>query len=56
MTGAECDNGASLREVQAFMGHANIEPTRRIYAGDWREAGERNAIVLRQLAEAGIGQ
>jgi integrase len=38
------------------MGHANIETTRRIYAGDWREAEERNALVLRQLAEAGIGQ
>jgi integrase len=42
--------------VTAVMGHANIETTRRIYAGDWREAEERNAIVLRQLAEAGIGQ
>jgi integrase len=42
--------------VTALMGHANIETTRRIYAGDWRDAEERNAIVLRQLAEAGIGQ
>jgi integrase len=42
--------------VTAVMGHANIETTRRIYAGDWREAENRNAIVLRQLAEAGIGQ
>jgi integrase len=42
--------------VTAVMGHANIETTRRIYVGDWREAEERNAIVLRQLAEAGIGQ
>jgi integrase len=42
--------------VTAVMGHANIETTRRIYAGDWRKAEERNAIVLRQLAEAGIGQ
>jgi integrase len=42
--------------VTAVMGHANIETTRRIYAGDWREAEERNALVLRQLAEAGIGQ
>lgn len=42
--------------VTAVMGPANIETTRRIYAGDWREAEERNAIVLRQLAEAGIGQ
>jgi integrase len=42
--------------VRALMGHANIETTRRIYAGDWREAEERNALVLRQLAEAGIGQ
>jgi hypothetical protein len=32
------------------------ETTRRIYVGDWREAEERNALVLRQLAEAGIGQ
>jgi hypothetical protein len=31
------------------MGHTNIETTRRIYAGDWREAEERNALVLRQL-------
>ena len=42
--------------VTAVMGHANIETTRRIYAGDWREAEERNALVLRQLADAGIGQ
>lgn len=42
--------------VTAVMGHANIETTRRIYAGDWRTAEERNAIVLRQRAEAGIGQ
>jgi integrase len=42
--------------VTAVLGHANIETTRRVYAGDWREAEERNAIVLRQLAEAGIGQ
>jgi hypothetical protein len=27
-----------------------------VAAGDWREAEERNALVLRQLAEAGIGQ
>jgi len=38
------------------MGHANIETTRRIYAGDWREADEVIALVLRQLADAGIGQ
>jgi integrase/recombinase XerD len=42
--------------VTGLMGHANIETTRRIYAGDSREAEERNALVLRQLAEAGIGQ
>jgi integrase len=42
--------------VTGLMGHANIETTRRIYAGDWREAEERNALVLRQLADAGIGQ
>ena len=30
--------------------------TMRIYAGDWREAEERNALVLRQLAQADIGQ
>lgn len=42
--------------VTAVMGHSNIETTRRIYAGDWREAEERNEIVLRQLADAGIGQ
>jgi hypothetical protein len=38
------------------MGHSDISITRRQYAADWREADERNAIVLRQLAEAGIGQ
>jgi hypothetical protein len=38
------------------MGHSNIEVTRKIYAADWREAKERNALVLRQLANAGIGQ
>jgi integrase len=42
--------------VTAVMGHANIETTRRVYAGDWREAEERNELLLRQLAEAGIGQ
>jgi len=42
--------------VTAVMGHANIETTRRIYADDWRDADERNALVLRQLADAGIGQ
>ena len=26
------------------------------HAADWREADERNVIVLRQLADAGIGQ
>ena len=38
------------------MGHSNIATTRRLYAADWREAEERNEIVLRQLADAGIGQ
>jgi hypothetical protein len=33
-----------------------VETTRRIYAGDWREAEERNENVLRQLPEVGIGQ
>ena len=42
--------------VTAVMGHANIETTRRVYAGDWREAEQRNEVVLRQLADAGIGQ
>jgi integrase len=42
--------------VTAVLGHSNIETTRRVYAGDWREAEERNALVLRQLAEAGFGQ
>jgi integrase len=40
--------------VTAVTGHASIETTRRVYAGDWREAEERNAVVLRQLAAAGI--
>jgi integrase len=52
IVGARADEAA----VTAVMGHANIETTRRIYAGDWREADERNAVVLRQLADAGIGQ
>jgi hypothetical protein len=26
------------------------------YAADWREAEVRNTLVLRQLADAGIGQ
>jgi hypothetical protein len=38
------------------MGHSNIDITRRIYADDWREAEERNELVLRGLADAGIGQ
>jgi integrase len=42
--------------VTAVLGHANIEITRRLYAADWREAEERNALLLHQLAEAGIGQ
>ena len=42
--------------MTGIMGHANIETTRRIYAADWREVEERNALVLKQLAEAGIGQ
>ena len=45
-----------IAAVTGVMGHANIETTRRIYAADWREADERNAIVLGQLAVAGIGQ
>jgi hypothetical protein len=42
--------------VTGLLGHKNIAITRRLYAADWRDAEERNAIVLRQLAEAGIGQ
>lgn len=49
---ARADDGA----VKSVMGHSDISITRRLYADDWREADERNAIVLRQLAEAGIGQ
>jgi integrase len=49
---ARADEGA----VTGLLGHSNIETTRRIYAADWREAEERNALVLRQLADAGIGQ
>jgi integrase len=49
---ARADDGA----VTGVMGHADISITRRLYAEDWREADERNAIVLRQLADAGIGQ
>jgi integrase len=49
---ARADEGA----VTGVLGHANIATTRRLYAADWREAEERNALVLRQLADAGIGQ
>lgn len=42
--------------ITGVLGHANIETTRRIYAADWREADDRNQVVLRQLADAGIGQ
>jgi len=49
---ARADEGA----VTGLLGHANIATTRRLYAADWREAEERNALVLRQLADAGIGQ
>jgi hypothetical protein len=44
------------RRCDRPAGHKNIAITRRLYAADWRDAEERNAIVLRQLAEAGIGQ
>jgi hypothetical protein len=37
-------------------GHANIATMRRQYAAYWREAEERTDIVLRKLADAGIGQ
>lgn len=46
------DEGA----VTGLMGHSNIATTRRIYAADWREAEERNELVLRGLADVGIGQ
>jgi integrase len=49
---ARADEGA----VTGLMGHSNIATTRRVYAADWREAEERNTLVLRQLADAGIGQ
>jgi integrase len=49
---ARADEGA----VTGLLGHANIEITRRLYAADWRQAEERNKLVLRQLADAGIGQ
>jgi integrase len=42
--------------VTGVMGHSDISVTRRLYAADWREVEERNAIVLEQLAAAGIGQ
>ena len=40
------------RKVASFMIVARADEA----AGDWREAEQRNAIVLRQLADAGIGQ
>jgi Phage integrase family len=46
------DEGA----VTGVMGHANIATTRRAYAADGRDAEERNELVLRGLADAGIGQ
>jgi hypothetical protein len=42
--------------VTGVLGHSNIAIIRRLYAADWREAQERNELVLRQLADAGIGQ
>jgi integrase len=42
--------------VTGVLGHRDIATTRRLYAADWREAEERNALVLRQLADAGFGQ
>jgi hypothetical protein len=40
--------------VTAVMGHANIETTLRIYAGDRREAYGRTALVRREtLAQRG---
>ena len=41
-----------MRERREQFGRAARRGSRR----DWREAEERNALVLRQLAEAGIGQ
>lgn len=49
---ARADDGA----VTGVMGHSNIGVTRRLYADDWREAEERNSVLLQQLADAGIGQ
>jgi integrase len=49
---ARADEGA----VTGVLGHANIATTRRIYAADWRQADERNTLLLEQLAAAGIGQ
>lgn len=42
--------------ITGVMGHANIEVTRRLYAGEFRSVEERNEVLLAQLAEAGIGQ
>jgi hypothetical protein len=49
---ARADDGA----VTGLMDHSKIAVTRRLYAEDWRQADEGNEIVLRQLADAGIGQ
>jgi integrase len=49
---ARADEGA----VTGVLGHANIATTRRLYATDWREPRSASALVLRQLADAGIGQ
>ena len=42
--------------VTGILGHADIKTSRRLYAAEYREAEERNDLVLRQLAAAGIGQ
>jgi hypothetical protein len=49
---ARLDDGT----VTGMLGHASIDVARRLYAADWRDAKERNAVALRELARAGIGQ
>jgi integrase len=46
---ARAEDGA----VTGLMGHSDISVTRRLYAADWREADERNEIVLRQWPTRG---
>jgi len=50
-------NGLELdaATTSKLAGHANPHVTMRVYADDFRKAGERNAAVLARAAEKGFG-